>query len=98
MPETYDVNEGSMVLFRRGMEAGGKAYGEWEVGFVTQTFFTDGLTGPIVEPSPDRPNQRAWVEIAPAAEEGPSAPTTLSVLLDAEHIDPIRHGSEMPRG
>jgi len=90
-----DVNKGSMILFRRGMGAGGAPYGDWEIGYVTGTLFTDGLRGPVVEPSFDHPDYQCWVEILPAVPEGEMAPTTLSLPLDMGHIDPVVHGCEV---
>lgn len=88
-----DPNEGSAVLFRRLRPDA--AFGEWEVGYIKQTFFVDAAMR-IVAPSFDYPEYTPWVTIVPAAPEGRSAPTTLSVPLDAEHIDPIVYGAVRP--
>jgi hypothetical protein len=89
-----DVNEGSMVLYRRGIRPDGSAFGDWEVGYVDATFFADP-TGAPADASFDRTALQAWVSILPASPEGKSAPCCVSVPLDSEHIDPIAHGTEL---
>lgn len=91
-----DLNAGSIVLFRRGIAPDGSACGAWEVGYVEWTFFTDAA-GRVVEPDFEV-DALPWVSIIPAAPEGPMAPVRLSVPLDDEHIDVIRHRSELPSG
>lgn len=91
--DVSDPNAGSIVLFRRRIGPDGSAC-PWEVGYVEWTFFTDAA-GRVVEPDFEV-DAVPWVSIIPAAPEGPSAPVRLSVPLDAEHIDVIRHGSELP--
>jgi hypothetical protein len=93
-----DPNEGSVVLFRRGIRPDGSAFGDWEVGYVKQTYFVDE-SGRVCEPTLERSADLAsWLLVAPAAPDGRAAPTTVPVPLDFEHVDPIVHGTELPSG
>lgn len=93
-----DPNEGSVVLFKRygcPPESAAHRSRRWELGRVVNTFFVDA-TGRVVEPTfEDAHNLTPWVTIDSEKPEGPSAPTTLTVPLDVDHIDPIVHGTEV---
>lgn len=96
MTTGVSANRGSLVLFRRGINLDGSSWGPWHPGYIDQTYWVDGDGKFHDEPDLANPTARqAWVSVVPATPEGPSAPTTVPVPLDAEHIDPIVHGSEV---
>lgn len=99
---SFDVNAGSLVLFKRfgcPVDSAAHRSRRWELGRIVNTFFTRP-NGQVVEITED--NYRVahhfevWVTISPEKPEGPMAPTTLTVPLDVDHVDPIVHGSELP--
>jgi hypothetical protein len=88
-----DPNAGSMVLFKRFGPPPFKR--DWEVGRVVSTFFATP-SGKVVEPDFDHPEYEPWLMIVPCAPEGEQAPTSLSVPLHPNWIDPVVHGTDLP--
>lgn len=100
-----DPNAGSLVLFKRfGCPPDSAAHcsREWALGRIVDTFFVKD--GAVYTPTEEEEDDAAlwaaltpWVTIDPEKPEGRSAPTTLTVPLDSDHVDLIVHGTELAR-